>query len=111
MEVVVLAAWPLILVAAKLVARLRWRFVLVFAVGWLTALVIATTGEPHSRAAMIGPVFGAVGAVFVWLVTRRGVRLTWMPGEVFLRDDNPTPKVEYVVAAVIAIAALASLLA
>lgn len=110
MKVGILVAWPLVLAAAKLVAHVRWRFVFVFAAGWLAALVVATTAEPRPRAAMIGLALGAGGAVVIWLAVRTGVRLTWMPGEVFLRDDNPTPKSEYIVAAAIAIAALVGLL-
>jgi hypothetical protein len=106
----VLVAWPLVLTVAKLVAGVRRRFVLAFAGGWLVALVVATTAEPRARAMTIGPVIGAVGAVLGWLVIRRGLNLTWMPGKVFLRDNGPTPRAEYAAAAIIIAGLLAALL-
>src|SRR6266545_5596490 len=77
-------AWPMIVGVTTAIARVRRRFVLLAAAGWLGATWIATTGRPADRAPIIGLVLGVAASLSLWLATRRGVTFTWMQDKTYL---------------------------
>jgi len=95
--------WPLSIGVTTLIARVRGRFMLLTAAGWLGATWIATTGRPADRALVVGLVGGVAASLLLWLVTLRGVTFTWMQDKTYWPDDGPLPSGEKVAAALVAL--------
>jgi peptidoglycan/LPS O-acetylase OafA/YrhL len=95
--------WPLIVGVTTAIARVRLRFVLVSAIGWLGATWIATTGRPADRALVVGLVLGVVVSLSLWLFTRRGVTFEVMPEKTYWPDDDPLPSGEKLAAGLTAV--------
>ena len=87
-------------------ARVRRRFVLVSAAGWLGAAVIATTARPADRALVVGLVCGVAVSLCGWLATSRGVTFTWEQDKTYWPDSEPIPTGEKVAAALITLLSL-----
>jgi hypothetical protein len=96
-------AWPLIIGVVSATARIRRRFVLLSAAGWLGAIAVATTARPAERALVVGLVLGVVTSMGLWLATLRGVTFTWMQDKTYWPDSNPVPAGEKVAAALVAV--------
>jgi hypothetical protein len=96
-------AWPLIVGVTCATSRVRRRFVVLSAAGWIGATVIATTARPADRALVIGLVLGVGASLSLWLATRRGVTFTWMQDKTYWPDNDPLPSGEKVAAVLVAL--------
>jgi hypothetical protein len=97
------AGWPVAVVVARLVARVRARFLLVSAGAWLVALVIGTTATPARLAAPVGLIVGAIVCVIGAYSVTSGVTFEWDHSKTYDVDDGPKPRAEYVVLGVVAL--------
>jgi peptidoglycan/LPS O-acetylase OafA/YrhL len=103
-------AWPLVVVVARATARVRLRFILVSAAGWLGALVIATTAQPVDTAIAAGlPTAIAVSLCF-WLFTSSGFTFTWEQDKTYGEDNSPIPIGEKIAGALVALIGLLAIL-
>lgn len=97
------AVWPVAVVVARLVARVRARFLLVCAGTWLVALVVGTTATPARLAAPVGLIVGAIACAIGAFSVSSGVTFEWDPGKTYDVDDGKKPQAEYVVLGVVAL--------
>jgi hypothetical protein len=95
-------AWPVIVGVVCASARIRRRFLLLSAAGWLGAVAVATNAQPPARALVVGLVFGVASSLGLWLATARGVTFTWMQNKTYWSESNPVPAGEKVAAALVA---------
>lgn len=99
-------AWPLVIGVVRVTARVRRRFVLLSAGGWLGAAVIATTAQPTDRGLVVGLVCGVTVSLCGWLATSRGVTFTWEQDKTYWPDNGPIPTGEKVAAALMTLLGL-----
>jgi hypothetical protein len=97
------AGWPVAAVVAKVVGRVRTRFLLVCAGTWVLALVIATTATGTRIAAPVGLMVGASACLFLAFAVNEGVTFEWDPNKTHFPDEGKRPRAEYVVLGVVAL--------
>ncbi|RZU13505.1 hypothetical protein EV645_4347 [Kribbella rubisoli] len=84
-------AWPLGAVVVRLLTRVRRRCLAAIGVGWIAALVLATTATPAERVIPIGLIVGSGIAATLCLATARGVTFTFAQDETYWVYDGKIP--------------------
>ena len=84
-------AWPTGILVLRLITRVRRRCLAAAGVGWLAAVVVATTAPPTSRALPVGLVLGAGIAIGGCFATARGVTFTWEQQQTYWAYDGKIP--------------------
>jgi hypothetical protein len=102
------AAWPAGLVLIRWVSRIRKRFLLLSAAGWLGSLVIATTGQPPGNALPAGLAAGAGASLILWWFVLRGVTFTFASDKTYWVDEARLPRGELLAAAFVGAIGLAA---
>lgn len=105
-------AWPAIAVLLRLVARARARCLIFSGVGYLVALVLATTATPAKVAVPLGLFVGGVLAVVVCLATGHGITLNIDQDTTYWEYDGKIPvgdRLVEILAAVVAILGVVAL--
>jgi hypothetical protein len=102
------AAWPAGVALIWWVSRVRKRFVLLSAVGWLGSLVIATTGQPPGKALAAGLAAGTGASLILWCFVLRGVTFTFASDKTYWVDDARLPRGEVLAAAFVGAIGLAA---
>jgi hypothetical protein len=100
-------AWPVVIAVVR--ARVRRRFVAVSAMGWLGALVIATTAEPAGKGLVVGLPVGAVLFLLAWMVTFDGITFEWDHSKTYGEDPRPAPTAEKVAALLVTLLGLSGI--
>jgi hypothetical protein len=103
------AGWPVTAVVAKVVGRVRTRFLLVCAATWVLALVIATTATGTRIAAPVGLIVGASACLFLAFAVTGGVTFEWDPNKTHLPDESKMPRAEFVVLGVVGLVGAAGI--
>lgn len=84
-------AWPAAILLLRLITRVRRRRLAAAGIGWLAAVVVATTTTPTSRVLPIGLILGAGIALGGCLATARGVTFTWAQQQTYWAYDGKIP--------------------
>ncbi|MFF0266374.1 hypothetical protein [Kribbella sp. NPDC004536] len=85
-------AWPAGVVVLRLTAHTRGRCLVFTGVGYLVALVIATTATPSSVAVPLGLMLGGLIAVVMCLNTGHGLTPKHDPGTTYWAYDGKIPR-------------------
>ncbi|HWD79217.1 MAG TPA: hypothetical protein VG497_10045 [Kribbella sp.] len=84
-------AWPAGVVVLRLVAHTRGRCLVFTGLGYLVALVIATTATPSSVAVPLGLTLGGAAGAGLCLATGHGITLTIDPDTTYWEYDGKIP--------------------
>lgn len=84
-------AWPAAAAALRLVAHARGRCLVFTGVGYLVALVIATTATPSSVGVPLGLILGGFGAAGLCLATGHGMTFNFDPDTTYWEYDGKIP--------------------
>ena len=84
-------AWPVGVALLRLVAHARARCLIFTGLGYLLALVIATTATPSSVAVPLGLMLGGAAGAGLCLATGHGITLTIDPDTTYWEYDGKIP--------------------
>jgi heme A synthase len=100
-------AWPVVIAVVR--ARVRRRFVGVSALGWLGAVVIATTAEPTGKGLVVGLPIGVGLFLLAWIVTFDGITFEWDSSKTYGADPRPAPTGEKMAALLLTLLGLSGI--
>ncbi|NUR97165.1 MAG: hypothetical protein HOV67_18145 [Kribbellaceae bacterium] len=84
-------AWPAGVILLRLAAHTRGRCLVFTGLGYLVALVIATTATPSSTAVPLGLMLGGLIAAGLCLATGHGLTFTIDPDTTYWEYDGKIP--------------------